>query len=503
MSTWMVYFEMSLRGACTICTDYFDTENSISVTPCGHLFHTVCLFQWIETCGAQKTCPQCRSRVTVKQIVEKIFLNLGLNDNESQLDPYVLKNKLDEVELKLKNHDAEKDDLKSKIRAMETAKNNLKAKVEKLKGEVKSEKNIVHLLKADMETMKYEVEDAKACKEETKRLRIRLKTLEKIEVILNGQKNDVENMLKQYNTVSASTENKQLATFCVALKQEFERIKDSRAHMNSELMKCKRDLHKKEEMLINKASFVEELENANAQLQKNEEALNEENRSLRRKLAALQQAIASPNDTKSSAINRLIAESPAPEFITPINGFAMSKSKRAKDMGSPIRMKKPKLSSSFGSKDVDLDESGDLFADASPMEDAQCMEKENEEPIFPTPTDSPTTVKMRKHCEAMGLNFVKTTSSVRTNVQKFGKCNLSHSASLRNKLINNRQASGKPSGYDGLGGHKKLLPSRSSFVKPSSSLKFSSSNTSKFQIPTTSFSTSKSRFDRLKKVGPR
>ena len=48
-----------MSSSCTICTDELD--GPCSVTACGHLFHTKCLFAWFEH---QPVCPLCKTQPT-------------------------------------------------------------------------------------------------------------------------------------------------------------------------------------------------------------------------------------------------------------------------------------------------------------------------------------------------------------------------------------------------------------------------------------------------------
>lgn len=45
-------------GVCPICLDDFET-GAVSLKRCGHSFHAVCLWKWMEI---QNTCPLCRTK---------------------------------------------------------------------------------------------------------------------------------------------------------------------------------------------------------------------------------------------------------------------------------------------------------------------------------------------------------------------------------------------------------------------------------------------------------
>ena len=479
---------MSLRGACTICTDYFDAENDISVTPCGHLFHAVCLNQWIVTCTSRSTCPQCRRSILPKRIIGKIFINTPEEDQDD-LDPYVLKNKLDELDGCLKKASCEKSDLKSSLKAMEEAKDNLMAKVKQLKAENKREKNTVHLLKSDIETLTNELSHSRAIKEEMKQLKLRLKTLEKVEICINGQKSDVDEMMNRYSQNASSSDAKELAVFCVAMKQEYETIKESRNKLSNEVMKLKREIQKKSELLVHKLSAVDELKLANSNLMQSEEALTKENRSLQLKVKSLQQAIVSPTDTKASAINRLIFESPAPEVLTPVNGLPVRKPKLLRD--NDFVIKKPKLSSSFETVDVDLNDSG-TTVNANQIR----------LPLFipETPDDKSTSTKNDTDTSGQKENLLQG-ESVKSKQDFRGRASACNPLSTRKKLLANKKVHEPLVGYDGLGGHKRQPLQKSCLNVPSSTKLFSSSHTSLFkQAASLKTGKKENRFDRLKRI---
>ena len=47
-------------GTCCICVEDFTKGLVLNQTPCGHIFHTHCLAQWIESKIAKPDCPFCR-----------------------------------------------------------------------------------------------------------------------------------------------------------------------------------------------------------------------------------------------------------------------------------------------------------------------------------------------------------------------------------------------------------------------------------------------------------
>lgn len=48
---------LSAESTCVICMESFDEEQTINRPPCGHIFHSDCLNQWLER---SRSCPICR-----------------------------------------------------------------------------------------------------------------------------------------------------------------------------------------------------------------------------------------------------------------------------------------------------------------------------------------------------------------------------------------------------------------------------------------------------------
>uniref|UniRef100_A0A182R959 RING-type domain-containing protein n=1 Tax=Anopheles funestus TaxID=62324 RepID=A0A182R959_ANOFN len=57
---------------CPICSDLFVPCADVKITPCGHMFHNLCLSQWLER---SETCPQCREQCTLTNLT-KVYFNV-------------------------------------------------------------------------------------------------------------------------------------------------------------------------------------------------------------------------------------------------------------------------------------------------------------------------------------------------------------------------------------------------------------------------------------------
>lgn len=75
---------MSEGAICVIC--YEDArplcEDLQSISACGHVFHELCLQQWIEYCpaGRKPTCPLCKKSCTSRD-VHRLYFQSAVNDS--------------------------------------------------------------------------------------------------------------------------------------------------------------------------------------------------------------------------------------------------------------------------------------------------------------------------------------------------------------------------------------------------------------------------------------
>ena len=65
--------------ACSTCLESFTSKSDISTTPCGHVFHTHCIDQWLR--NEKNNCSQCRKACRQNQIVKLYFSQSGTEDD--------------------------------------------------------------------------------------------------------------------------------------------------------------------------------------------------------------------------------------------------------------------------------------------------------------------------------------------------------------------------------------------------------------------------------------
>ncbi|XP_038076840.1 E3 ubiquitin-protein ligase TRAIP-like [Patiria miniata] len=414
-----------INACCTICHDHFEGDVVVSACPCGHTFHEDCLLKWLST---SLTCPQCRQRATGRTVI-KLFFEAGSDTSED--DPSKLKNELSALQAELKKRDSTKKNLAQENERHSNTIRGLNKKVKDLLHNLQAEQTTSDALKKQLSLLSYQIDEAKQAKKETKRLREKLQFLERLQRVLTDNAEATESLLSEYGDGPRAA--KELATYCVTLKREFENNKLRRSQLKNELDEARRKLSTSTKNLMKTS---QELERAHNQLRGAEEDLQcalKEKQTLKDRLASLQTTMESPSGASKSALTRLIMESPA-----------------------PCQFKTPKLSTPDNGTDISLD-------DGIPSNPGN--------PSTPSLFDEPSpSVLAKKECREFGLPFVKTTSLAHKN-KKFKSQSSEESDAMvmsaiaNSGLFGNRrplQDSGSNfrKGYDGLGGH-------GSFIKPS------------------------------------
>ncbi|XP_077182163.1 E3 ubiquitin-protein ligase TRAIP isoform X2 [Paroedura picta] len=298
---------MPIRAHCTICSDFFDNERDVAAIHCGHTFHYLCLLQWFDT-APNRTCPQCRIQVGKRHIISKLFFDVALEE-QSGLDAESLQNKLDRVKAQLSLKEKEKRDCQSVVDSLREALDFRNATIESLQKAASDMEMLCSTLKKQMKYLEQQQEDTKSAKEEARKLRNKLKNMERIELLLQGQRPEVEEMIRDMGAGQAAVE--QLAVYCISLKKEYENLKESRKASNEKIEKLKRELfsanHKLQKTVLELEKTNEELKSTQADLRNADKEI----MSLKKKMEILQDTLKVPSVT-SEALSRLVSESPAP-----------------------------------------------------------------------------------------------------------------------------------------------------------------------------------------------
>ncbi|GAB1294667.1 E3 ubiquitin-protein ligase TRAIP [Apodemus speciosus] len=345
---------MPIRALCTICSDFFDHSRDVAAIHCGHTFHLQCLIQWFET-APSRTCPQCRIQVGKKSIINKLFFDLA-QEEESVLDAEFLKttrrdiglsrlpsgswirftpasqsrpgawreNELDSIKAQLSQKDREKRDSQAIINSLRDTLEERNATVESLQNALNKAEMLCSTLKKQMKFLEQQQDETKQAREEARRLKSRMKTMEQIELLLQSQRPEVEEMIRDMGVGQSAVE--QLAVYCVSLKKEYENLKEARKASGELADRLKKDLASSRSKL--KAVNTEldqaklELRSAQKDLQSADKEITEFPGlvlvSLRKKLMILQETLSLPPVTNETVSRLVFERHPAPvEMLNP------------------------------------------------------------------------------------------------------------------------------------------------------------------------------------------
>ncbi|NWT57076.1 TRAIP ligase, partial [Erythrocercus mccallii] len=341
---------MPIRAHCTICSDFFDNERDVAAVPCGHTFHQACLLQWFDT-APSRTCPQCRNQVSKRHIINKLFFDVTLEEQAAPdaetLQPgreslsqrrenweqllgavvedegfqiklmvfpnrvlcVVFQNELDKVKAQLSLKEKEKRECQTIVDGLRETLDVRNATIESLQKMLGETEMLCSSLKKQMKFLEQQQEDNRSSKEEARRLRNKLRTMERIELLLQSQRPEVEEMIREMGVGQAAVE--QLAIYCVSLKKEYENLKEARKMSGEMTEKLKKELFSVNNKLQKTTSELEKTKDELKNTQKDLKNADKEILSLKKKIDILQDTLKVPSVTRET-LSRLVFESPCP-----------------------------------------------------------------------------------------------------------------------------------------------------------------------------------------------
>ncbi|XP_054022914.1 E3 ubiquitin-protein ligase TRAIP [Dryobates pubescens] len=303
---------MPIRAHCTICSDFFDNQRDVAAVPCGHTFHHACLTQWFDT-APSRTCPQCRIQVSKRHIINKLFFDVVLEEQTAP-DAETLQNELDKVKAQLSMKEKEKRECQALVDELRDTLDLRNATIESLQKVLGETEMLCSSLKKQMKFLEQQQEDNRSSKEEARRLRNKLRTMERIELLLQSQRPEAEEMIREMGVGQAAVE--QLAVYCVSLKKEYENLKEARKMSGEMTEKLKKELLSVNNKLQKTVSELKKTEEELKSTQKDLKNADKEILSLKKKIDILQDSLKVPSVT-SETLSRLVFESPAPMGLQP------------------------------------------------------------------------------------------------------------------------------------------------------------------------------------------
>uniref|UniRef100_A0A8D3AVZ3 TRAF-interacting protein n=1 Tax=Scophthalmus maximus TaxID=52904 RepID=A0A8D3AVZ3_SCOMX len=419
---------MPIRAYCTICSDYFDHCKDVAAIHCGHTFHYECLLQWFQT-APTKTCPQCRKQVSTRHIITKLYFDIG-GEEASTADPEslqwtVLVNNLSALFAERDWRDKQKvvDGLKDTV-------DKQRRDLDGVKKEIMEKEMLCSALRKQMTYMETQQNDIQAAKEEVRRLRTKMKTFESLEVLLQGQRTEVESMITDMGVSHAAVE--QLSIYCISLKKEYDNLKGSLKSSNDMCEKLKREVLSSNNKLQRASVEVNQSKRDMESLQKDLANADREITSLKKKVEFLQKTLSTPTRTNET-LSRLVFESPA-----------------------PLDLKQPRFHQPVDSEDIDLNMTYDITTP---------------DDVAKRPKQVPSK-KMRLDSQGQVffyfLLLLFTAEVGDSSLTKVGLNSLLFRKKTFGSMLDPQRKPGVVrSGYDGLGGRTKFIqPSPLSEIRP-------------------------------------
>ncbi|XP_037639231.1 E3 ubiquitin-protein ligase TRAIP [Sebastes umbrosus] len=422
---------MPIRAYCTICSDFFDHSRDVAAIHCGHTFHYECLLQWFQT-APTKTCPQCRKQVSTRHIINKLFFDIG-EEGQSTADPESLQNELDRMKALLTSKERDWRDKQKSVDSLRDIVDKQKRDLDSVRKDIMEKEMLCSTLRKQMTYLETQQNETQAAKEEARRLRTRMKTYESLDVLLQGQRAEVESMITDMGVSQAAVE--QLSIYCISLKKEYDNLKGGHKSSNDMCEKLKREVLASNNKLHKATMEVNQTKEDMKSLQKDLASADKEITSLKKKVEFLQRTLSTPTRT-NEALTRLVFESPA-----------------------PLELKQPRLRHPADSQDIDLNMTYDI---TTPDDVAKRPPKFQSKKMRLDPPGSPDFKRNEK-----SSSLSKARDEDGSMDPFFRNSILFRKKTFGSMLDPQRKLGAVRTGYDGLGGRTKFIqPSPLSEIRP-------------------------------------
>lgn len=349
------------------------------------------------------------------------------------MDPECLQNELDRIKALLSSKERDWRDKQKVMDGLRDTVDKQKRDMEVLRKGFMEKDMLCSTLRKQMTYLETQQNEVQAAKEEARRLRTKIKTYENLDILLQGQRSEVESMITDMGVSQTAVE--QLSIYCTSLKKEYDNLKGGLKSSNEMCEKLKREVLSSNNKLQKASVEVNQTKDDMKALQKDLTAADKEISSLKKKIDVLQNTLSTPTRT-NEALSRLVFESPA-----------------------PMDLKHPRLHQPVDSEDIDLNMTYDITTPEDVYKKPQVPSKKMRL--------DPVAAAVAKHNE----------KSVSQN--KARDEDESMNPFLRNSLLFRKKTFGsmldpqksRPgamrSGYDGLGGRTKFFqPSPLAEIRP-------------------------------------
>lgn len=292
-----------MRVVCTICTDQI--REDFCAGPCGHTFHFACLSQWL---AHQKTCPQCREKCLPRNVIKLFIDSNDISRADTKMsDPQEMQEMLTMQDSLMAHKDKALVEARESLEDIQKEMGAWQAQHKEAHKKLKREQAQSEMLRVQLNAVHSSLDNAKALKQEVKKLKVRLVTLESVETMLKGSREEVDMIVTGQKSMS------NLATFIVALKRDYDVLKEKRAALVRDKSKLSEELSQAKKQLLNKVKELQMCREQVCAFEADLRSAEEEKVTLRKKVEMLQAAIDSPGSRH--ALKRIL-ESPMPDHST-------------------------------------------------------------------------------------------------------------------------------------------------------------------------------------------
>ncbi|KZC08551.1 PREDICTED: E3 ubiquitin-protein ligase TRAIP [Dufourea novaeangliae] len=274
---------------CIICSDLLTPSDDVFYTPCGHIFHFVCLTRWLDR---SKSCPQCREKTTAIKI-HRIYFNFSNNEAITE-DTCSLQEKVDKLSLQLACKEKSAKDFSEKCQALEKEAMCLRKDLMI----IETEKNTaIRALKQQLQYFKEQASETSSMKQENEQLKKRIEDCKNIETLLHATSEDVDEML------SRSCDLNTLVTYISVMKREMTVSMNKRRELRSKVKSLQQELIK----VSTERNFLSQEHTKRKKLEEDLMVCESENMFLQTKLSELKNntLLAQQSSTLNSQLDNL------------------------------------------------------------------------------------------------------------------------------------------------------------------------------------------------------
>ena len=216
---------------CIICSDLLVPSDDVFYTPCGHIFHFVCLTQWLER---SKSCPQCREKATSHKI-HRIYFNFSNNDTIRE-DTCSLQDKIDKLNFQLLLAEKDVKHYSQKCETLDKQSAELRKEVYKVESELNKKNNIIYAFKEQIKYLKEQNLETETIKQEIEQLRKEIENYKNIQTLLEASAEETDEV------ISRACDPNTLITYISVMKREMLISLNKRRELRSKVKSLQQEL---------------------------------------------------------------------------------------------------------------------------------------------------------------------------------------------------------------------------------------------------------------------